>query len=386
MRHAPVALLLLGLAACSFTPPRRQGPPFPEVFPDASELVTTSDPAGLRERLATVPLPATEEHHAQLRFLLDSQATIDVPHLLLLVEAVHLPEASGNYYHVNGQRRFHGPRGRGRFAPVVDQLLEDALPKLVGVDRQGLGELLGRSQSDATLNRLAERLLPALDDGSTAALEQVIGGMAGSPAVAPFLVDHLAPRGLLLPDRGFDLLPRLPFDDQRVLLVRAMANAATSIEPKRLADAVAAMTFDDNRTAVLEAAIGRCQPFDWRVAERILDCFTFDDGRAAACHAFARTDTLRLDGSGLVRMVHHFTFDDDRVTCVRVLVPCLQGDLSITNACQLLAAFTFDDSRLAALQAARARLAPTSSTQQEQLLAAFTFDSSREQVVAMLRR
>lgn len=382
--RATLTAALCLLAACSSTFGRRSGPRFAEAFPDASELVTTSDPRGMRKRLADVRLPDEDAHHEQLRLLLDRQTTIDAAHLLLLVEAVHLPEDALTVYLADGHRLTWTPRGRGRYAPVADQLLLAGLPKLTGVDRRALGELLGRTHADRTLTTLADSLLPPLDDGSTAALREVLEGMGGSPAGDPFLIGYLAPKGLLAPSRGYDLVGALPFDDRRLALARAIAAHTVEVPAERLLQVVAAMTFDDGRMQALQALAGKCPTLPAATAHRLVATFSFDDGRVAACRHLATTG-LQLDGPDLVRIVDLMTFDDDRALCVRTLAPRLCNHLQARTASDLLARFTFDDERLAAVRAIRSHLPQLDDAERQQLLDTFTFDDDRAQAARLLR-
>ncbi|MEO6596934.1 MAG: hypothetical protein ABIP94_19485, partial [Planctomycetota bacterium] len=188
---------------------RRTGPDFAVAFPAASVLVTTQDPVAVRTRLAEVRLPATKEHHDQLLSLLRAQPTISAQHLVLLVEAVALPEQNLSMFNDGHMQRTYSQRGKGGFAPVVDHLLTEGTPKLTGVDRGWLGEMLGRTQSDATLRGLADRFVAELDDGSETALLQIVGGMPGSPALLPFLTGYLAPQGRLDGTRGWQVVGHL---------------------------------------------------------------------------------------------------------------------------------------------------------------------------------
>src|SRR5689334_7134093 len=161
--------LVLAATGCSsgFSFGRRTGPEFRDAFPDAAVLVTTQEPATVRERLANTQLPATQEHHQHLLELLRAQPKVTAQHLVLLVEAVSLPDSTMFVVHDGRTWHAYPPRGTGPFAPVADQLLLEGADKLVGLDRRWFGELIGRTQSDATLQHLVDRFVPGLDDGST---------------------------------------------------------------------------------------------------------------------------------------------------------------------------------------------------------------------------
>ena len=63
--------------------------PFAELFPDATELVTTPDPAEARERLDLSILPEGDPaHDAQIAALVDAVDTIDADRLALVVDAI----------------------------------------------------------------------------------------------------------------------------------------------------------------------------------------------------------------------------------------------------------------------------------------------------------
>lgn len=389
MRIAPLSALvalcsLSVVAACRTWHTSRNGPPFAEAFPDPTVLVTTPSPESVRETLANVQLPEEQAHHDRLLQMLHEQPAIDAPHLLLLVEAVALPQDHITFCSRNHRSRTYTPRGAGRFAPVADQLLEAGLPKLAGVTREQLGELLARTHSDATLAKVADALLPQLDDGSDRALREVIDGMFGAPAVRPFLCDHLVPRGLLQPNRGWQLLDAFSFDEDRVALVEALAKQTPTTSQEQLERAVAAMSFDEGRERAVRALAGPCCPIDPGVARAVVAKFSFDDGRAAACAALAAPGGVSLDGDQLLAIVRLHSFDEGRSRAVRALAPNLRGPLDGDGLRRLLDAFSFDDGRLDAVRTLRGQLGPLGAGERKHVLAAFSFDDDRARAGKLL--
>ncbi|MBM4063633.1 MAG: hypothetical protein FJ265_21420 [Planctomycetes bacterium] len=381
---ALLALLALFAAACSHTIQfGRTGAPFDEAFPDPSVLVTTDRPAAVRQTLATTPLPATTAHHERLLALLRSRPSISAAHLLLLVEAVSLPESS--YTVVDDRPRAYAVRGEGEFAPVADRLLTEGADKLVDVDRRLLGELLGRSHGDAALAAVADRFLPALDDGSLAALREILDGTSGSPATVPFLVRYLLPRGRLDTARGLACVPMLAFDDARVALVAELAPRTTSLPVEQFVQLVRTMAFDEGRGRLVGLLAEKAAPLPAEAARAVVASFTFDAGRHEACARLAERGGLELAGSELVALVRLFAFDDGRVRCAQVLAPRLRGTFDGRTVRALLGAFAFDAGRLGALRAVANRLGELSAAEQRDVLATFAFDDHRLSAARLLR-
>jgi len=360
----------------------RSGPAFPVAFPDPTVLVTTPEPESVRTRLAQVQLPATQEHHQRLLELLRAQTKITAPHLILLVEAVSHPEI-GSSVHIDGMRYVYPPRGKGEFSKVADQLLSEGADKLVGLDRRWFGELVGATQSDATLQLLVDRFLPGLDDGSEAALRDMLAGMPGSPAAVPFLTG-LAARGKLDDERGWAAVGMLAFDDQRVALVRALVKRHPSVDGSRFVAIVRSLSFDDGRTNVVEALAAKVKPLSGEVVDDVLGAFSFDSGRQTACATFAAAGTVQLDLQRLAGLAQRFSFDDGRVGCVKALASCVQGPANGAGARDLLHAFSFDSGRLDALRVIAPHCRALSSADKKALLGAFSFDSNREAAAHVL--
>lgn len=389
MRIVPLAAALISafaLAGCSSHLAPRTGPRFETAFPDPTVLVKTTEPLELREQLANVQLPATTAHHDRLLELLRGQPRIGAPHLLLLVEAVALPTDQVTMISDGKRSRVYTPRGRGEFAKVADQLIAEATFKLKDVDRTSFGELLARTHSDATLARLADQLLRDLDDGSVTALQEILGGMAGSPATEPFLVGYLAPQGRLDGERGWAAVGMLSFDNDRTALVRALATRQQPIAAARLATVVATMSFDEGRTAVVQALAEKAAPVSPAIAREVVAKFSFDEGRQAACAALARQGQLQLRMNELVAMARLFSFDQGRLVCVQKLAPRLTDDDAGEAARELLRTFSFDEGRLGALEAVLPKLVHASAPQRKNLLGAFSFASSRETAAGLLLR
>lgn len=388
MRLPPLTVALfsaLVASGCSSHFAQRTGPRFDIAFPDPTVLVKTTEPRELREQLANVQLPATTAHHDRLLELLRSQPRISAPHLLLLVEAVALPDDQVTMISDGKRSRVYTPRGRGEFAKVADQLIAEATFKLKDVDRASCGELLARTHSDATLARLADQLLRDLDDGSVTALQEILGGMAGSPATEPFLVGYLAPQGRLDGERGWAAVGMLSFDVDRTALVRALAARQQPIAAAKLPALVASMSFDEGRTAVVQALAEQAAPVSPAIAREVVAKFSFDEGRQAACAALAKQGRLQLRMDELVAMARLFSFDEGRLACVQKLAPRLTDDEAGEAARELLRAFSFDEGRLSALQAVLPKLRNASGPQRKNLLGTFSFASSRETAAGLLR-
>ncbi len=389
MRIVPLALAsisALALAGCSSHLAQRSGPRFEVAFPDPTVLVKTNEPLEVREQLAKVQLPPTTAHHDRLLELLRSQPRISAPHLLLLVEAVALPNDRVTMISNGNRSRVYTPRGHGEFAKVADQLIAEATFKLKDVDRASFGELLARTHSDATLARLADQLLRDLDDGSVTALQEILGGMAGSPAIEPFLVGYLAPQGRLDGERGWDAVGMLSFDDDRTALVRALATRQQPIAAVRLPALVASMSFDEGRTTVVQALAEKAAPVSPAIARDVVAKFSFDEGRQVACATLAKQGRLQLRMDELVAMARLFSFDEGRLACVRKLAPSLTDDDAGEASRDLLRTFSFDDGRLGALEAILPKLQSASGPQRKNLLGTFSFASSRETAAGLLMR
>ncbi len=350
---------------------------------DPTVLVTTSDPAAVRERLAEVHLPATQEHHQALLELLRPQTTIDAAHLVLLAEAVAGP-ANHIVIHDGRTVRTYAARGEGEFAGVLDTLLTEGADKLASVDRHWFGELVGLTQSDATLRALADRFLPSLDDGSEGALLEILGGMPGSPARVPFLIGYMAPKGQLDGPRAWSIVGKLSFDEERLAMIRTLAGRPLAIDGSRLLATMKTLSFDDARTTGLRLLATRAKPVSAEVGRSVVATFSFDAGRKAALATLAKDGELQVDDAQLTDFTRLCSFDDARLHCVRTLAPHVAGTATGEQARALLQAFSFDSDRLAAMKvmASRWRSLPVESRQS--LVAAFSFASEREKASRLL--
>lgn len=378
-RHS-LALSLLLLAACT----TRQGLPFDEVFPDPGVLVTTNDPASVRAKLDGVQLPETRAHHDRLLALLRGRDRLTAAHLVLLTQAVATPNRS--VVVADGKRVWrYGARGQGEFAPVIDQLLVEGIDKVTDVDRRWLGELLGVSQSDATLRRYADRFLPQVDDGSPQALGEILDGMPGSPAAIPFLVGYLAPKGGLDGERGWSAFARMQFDDQRTAVLDAVLARQAAIDGERMVAVMKAFSFDSGRERAFAQLAVKTQPLPVGAAKEAVATFSFDSGRDAAFAALGKQAGVRLNDGHLTEFVQMCAFDSGKLQCVKSLKPRLDGAPDAAAAKALLAAFSFDSDRQGAVAVMRERWSRLTAGEREALLATFSFDSNREAAARLLR-
>ncbi len=181
--HLLLPLFLVLPVACSGVSevggiPVRNGPEFAQAFPEPSLLVTTLDPEEVSGLLATVQLPETDEHHQQLKQILQETDELATEHLLLLTEAVAMPGISGvdgattTRIYTENSRTVVWSRGGGGYAPVVDELLLAGVSKLTDPSPANLGQLLEKTQEKETVVALVEQLASApgaddWDDGST---------------------------------------------------------------------------------------------------------------------------------------------------------------------------------------------------------------------------
>ncbi|HEX5052045.1 MAG TPA: DUF4476 domain-containing protein [Planctomycetota bacterium] len=378
---APVLLVTACCGGGSFA--HRTGPDFAVAFPDTTVLVTTQDPAAVRARLAEVRLPETSQHHDELVALLRAQPTISAPHLILLAEAVALSDRNVSIYSDGHLQRTYPARGASEFAPVVDQLLVEGTPKLTGVDRRWLGELIGHTQGDAALRTLADRYVPGLDDGSETALLEMLDGMPGSPAMLPFLTAYMLPQGRLDGARGWAAVGHMPFDEQRVALIETLAARQPSIDATRALQTIGTLSFDAGRRTALAVLAAKIEPLSADVSRRLVATFSFDEGRQAAFATLAKSG-LHLDDAQLVGLVALCSFDAGRLRCVELLAPCLQGEPTGPASRALLDAFSFDSDRARALRIMAARWQSLPVEARRNLLGSFSFDSNRAEAATAL--
>jgi hypothetical protein len=382
----PLALfgLALALTSCGTSPfGRRTGPAFRDAFPDAAVLVTTQDPESMRQQLANTQLPATEAHHRQLLDLLRAQPKVTAAHLVLLVEAVSMPDCTMFVAHDGRTYHAYPPRGTGEFAPVADQLLREGADKLVGLDRRWCGELIGRTQSDETLQLLAERFVPGLDDGSEGALREILDGMPGSPATRPFL-RFLDRTGRLDGERGWAMIGALAFDDDRVALLELLAARHGKVDAARLVAIVKAMSFDEGRVVAARLLAAPAQPVPAAAIHDVLAAFSFDEGRAAAATTFASHGRQPCDLGEVAKLARLFSFDEGRLACVRAMTERVQDPVAGDHVLAVLKSFSFDESRLHALRALAPHCRNLPGAEKKRLLTAFSFSSSREAAAGVL--
>lgn len=214
-RHTVPLLAAALLAAACSSGPRR----FADAFPEPRELLTTEDPEGAYRQLQQVAIPDHEAHRRSILDLLRLAETVDGAHLALMAAAM-----GGRQQRVaqddTGVFAWRA-RGSDAAAAATDELLLLGLERLGDVDRRSFGRLLGHTQSDAVLQAYVEHRLASLDDGSVAALQEILAGMTGSPATAPF-VRLLAERGALAGARGDAAFDSLVFDDDRLAVLATL--------------------------------------------------------------------------------------------------------------------------------------------------------------------
>ena len=374
-----VVVLVAGLLASCGIGGRQS---FREAFPDPLVLVTTKDPARVRARLADTVLPDDVAHNEQLLAMLRSRETMDASHLALLVRAVALPE---NFVFSTGAGRWAYPdRGEGAHAAFVDQLLMEGAEKLQNVDGYWLGELIGISQSSDTMQLLCERFVPSVDDGSDLALDELLRGMPGSPAMLPFLAEYMEPQGRLEGDRGWRAFGKMSFDSDRTALLGILMRGDGGVTGDRLLLAMKAFSFDDGRMQALQMLVDKAAEVDSETARAAVATFSFDSGREGAFATFAKRGGTVLDEQQLVKFVRLCSFDSGKIKCVKLFVPSLRGEPSGDAAKQLLGKFSFDSDRLRALELLASRWRELPESERGALLKVFAFESSRTEARALL--
>tara|TARA_R110002072_G_scaffold109160_2_gene236365 strand:+ start:114 stop:1244 length:1131 start_codon:yes stop_codon:yes gene_type:complete len=355
-----------------------------DAFPDLGVLVTTADPARVRAELANVTLPDSDSHNMELLAMLRGRETVTAAHLVLLVRAVALPE---NIICSNGAGKWTYPqRGKSEHAAFVDQLLTEGAAKLDDVDGYWLGELIGISQSDATMMMLCEQYVPAVDDGSERAFDELLRGMPGSPAMLPFLSLYMGPQGRLDGARGWHAFGKMSFDNDRVALLETLLQRNEELSDERVLMAMKAFSFDNGRERALELLVDRASPLDAETARAAASTFSFDSGRGAAFATLAKRGGVVMEESQLARFVGLCSFDADRVKCVQLFAPKLQGEPRGKAANSLLSKLSFDSGRLKVVELMASRWVQLSKDERFALLQVFSFDSSRKQATRLLMR
>lgn len=376
-RHAASLLAAALLAAACSSGPR----PFAEAFPEPRELLTTQDPEVAYRQLQQVAIPAEEAHRRALLDLLRSVETIDAPHLALLAAAM-----GGRQQRVaqDDTGSYAWPaRGSDVAAAATDELLLLGLERLGDVDRRSFGRLLGHTQSDAVLHAYVERKLAALDDGSVEALQQILAGMTGSPATAPF-VRLLGERGALTGARGDAAFDSLVFDEDRLAVLATLLARPEPVDGERCLTALRRFSFDEGRVQAFALLGGRFAELTPEQTGAAVATFTFDSGKEAAFAALANADGLRLRDTQLLDLVRLCLFDDSKLRCVQRLGPKLSGPIDPRTAEQLLRAFSFDSDRLRALELLAPHWRGLDGADKARLRTTFLFDSTRERAAELL--
>ena len=377
-RTVPLFLLALALApaACK-TAPRS----FDDAFPDATVLLTTSDPEGVRAQLLELQVPRTEAHHARLLELLRGQQRINAANLVLLARAVDMPVRS--LHHANDLRWQWARPGEGD-AVFLDTLLAEGLDRIGEIDRRWFGELIGLQQQRETLRRYCEHYLPQLDDGSATALQQMLAGMPGSPMVTPFVLDVVARRGQLDEARLWVALDAVSFDANRLELLRGLIDRGMVLSDAQVVRIMQSFSFDEGRGQALTLLAPRLATLPADCAQQALATFSFDSSRQHAFAELGRHEGLQFTGAQLAAMAGLCSFDTGRIECVKALAPRVTGKPSGADARALLDGFGFDSHRLEAVQIMARHWRQLQKVEREELLGAFTFDSSRSAAAALL--
>ncbi len=397
---ARLALLSVLIAGCTSRTSHgvieRTGPPFPQAFPDARVLLETDDVAGVRERLARAILPATDEHHDQLRALLASVDAVDTQHLVLLTEAVALPGPADEGMQritisVDGETarsilRTLVPRGSGEYAAVVDELLLAGLDKLTDLDRSNLGLILGRTQFDETMGAIVDRTFDEFDDGSPQALEQILAGMEFSGPRVDLVTAVLAPRDMLAAasGRGLVAVRSVDFDNQREQITEVVMGDLETLSAEGFLEYLELMSFDTGRLVVTRLSAPRLEPRDGSSLLRILDLYSFDSGRVEALDVLTGDGRVQVTPPDFNRLLGSMSFDTGRMQVAGQLDPHLQGQIDVRTARDTLEAFSFDTSRLEVLELLAPRLKHLGQADRAELFQAYSFDSNKERAGEIL--
>ncbi|MFO1031567.1 MAG: DUF4476 domain-containing protein [Planctomycetota bacterium] len=376
-RHAPPLVLAALLAAACSSGPR----PFADAFPEPRELLTTQDPEGAYQQLQQVAIPADEAHRRTILDLLRSVEHIDAAHMALLAAAM-----GGRQFRVaqddTGVFAWRARGGDGA-AAATDELLQLGLERLRDVDRRSFGRLLGHTQSDAVLRAYVDRKLASVDDGSVAALQEILGGMTGSPATMPF-VRLLAERSALAGARGDAAFDSLVFDDDRVAVLAALLTRPEPLDGERCLTMLRRFSFDEGRVQAFALLGNRFPELTPEQTGAAVATFTFDSGKEAAFASLAQADGLRLRDTQLLDLVRLCLFDDSKLRCVRLLGPKLASPFDPRTAEHLLRAFSFDSDRLRALELLAPHWRGLDGADKARLRATFLFDSAQEHAAELL--
>ncbi len=386
----------LALAACSSSPRS-----FDEVFPEPETLLTTPDPEAAQAALRTVVIPDTDAHRERLLTALRSREQVTGSRLALLAAAM-----TGARHRVSthdGETVAWPARGSGSHAGPTDELLRLGLPKLQGVSRREFGQLIGHTHSDEVLREYCQRFLPGLgldhpekqlagvldrfgpdlDDGSDAALVEILAGMHGSPATAPFL-SMLAMSGRLDGTASLAAFAQLAFDDDRVAVLAALVARGQPIGGEQLLTVLRAFAFDDSRERAFALLAQHLRTLTPEQTGAAVATFTFDSGKQAAFASLGAHGGVQLSDEHLLAITRLCLFDGTRLQCLQRLAPRLVGPAAGQVAVQLLKQFRFDGDRRGAVEAMASRWRSLDATAKERLLATFLFDSERRRAEALL--
>jgi hypothetical protein len=403
--------------------PARTGPQFQQAFPSADTLIKTTDVAGTRRTLDTIPLPETKEHHDALRAALDSVETIDSQHLVLLTEAVALPTRLANPKSIRNisitsrDGRAHVlSRGDGEFSPVIDELLLAGAKKLSDVGPRSLGRLLSATQDVKAVVALSEILLERSDSGSTQDLESILEEMTFAGVRQDLCIEVLLPRGRLRGDRADIAIESMSFDSNRSKLIAAIYKSLDSLDAATLIRHTKLQSFDSGKIQVVGLGVPKLSTINGTDALKLVQTTSFDSGRKSIlaeltgklrlasteeAMAFVRTnsfdsgrkDTLKTLLSGqfpsvsdddLVQFASLGSFDDGRNELLKLVAPHFAGGFSRSSATRLLGTFSFDSGRLDVVRLFRADLQKMSEADRRQALRKFSMSSGRQTAQRML--
>ena len=372
----PFFAACLATAACSSSP--RQ---FQDAFPDATVLLTTTDPEAVRAQLLEVQAPSTSEHHELLLGLLRGQQRIRAANLVLLARAVDMPTHST--HHTNAGRWQWARPGEGD-AKFLDALLSEGLDHIGEIDRRWFGELIGLQQQKATLQRYCAHFLAQLDDGSATALQQMLGGMPGSPMVTPFVLDVIAKQGKLDEARMWVAFDAVSFDANRLELLRGLLDRGLAIDDAQLVRIMQTFSFDEARADAFLLLAPKVPALSTERAHEAVATFSFDSGRQTAFAELGKHGSVQITDAQLVTLTALCSFDSGRIECVKSLRSRLVGTPNAVDAQALLATFSFDSDRVHAVEVMAPRWRQLGKPAREGLLGTFSFDSSRREAGALL--
>jgi len=354
-----------------------------KAFPDLRTLVTTSDPLGVRRLLGTSAATNQGQHTEELLALLREASEIDAAHLVLLARAVPLPVASS--VSIGSDVWTYPLRGQAPNSALVDQLLAEGAEKVREIDSYWFGEMVGISQSDATMVMLCERFGADVDDGSEHAMMEMLRGMTGSPALVPFVRHYIPSRGMDT-DRAWLILKKCRDTDLQMVLLELLLKADPEVTHGRAIELLQPFRFDDDRARafrVIAASMNSMLPL---TVYEVVKLFQFDEGRSTIIELVSKFESIELDEGDLIRLVDLFRFDDGRSEVVSRLGGSVSGPMTFDGATRLLEEFRSDDGRLKAVEALAPKFAGLSADQRSELLECFSFPDSKLKAVRFLMR